>query len=170
VPVNPRLKGREIEYVLRHSGAACYIGQPDLYSEVVGLQKQLADLRRLYLIGDGSSVNGVRPFGELLDPLPRPVSLPAIAAHQAPAILYTTGTTAHPKGVTHSHETLAQTARVMRGLQVDEDQIVIVITLMAHVIGFGMLFLKKGSVKPIDTHCVNSFDRPLFRGNTRVTV
>jgi acyl-CoA synthetase (AMP-forming)/AMP-acid ligase II len=121
VPVNPRLKGREIECVLRHSGAAGYIGQPDLYSEVAGLRKQLADLRRLYLIGDASSVNGVRPFDELLGPLPRPVSLPAVAADQAAAILYTSGTTAHPKGVAHSHESLAQTARVMRGLRVDED-------------------------------------------------
>jgi long-chain acyl-CoA synthetase len=141
VPVNTRLKAREIEYVLRHSGAACYIGQPDLYSEVVGLQKQLSELRRLYLIGNGSSVDGVRPFEELLQPLPEPVSLPAFAAGQAAAILYTSGTTAHPKGVTHSHETLAQTARSMRGLQVDENQVVIVITLMAHIVAFGMLFL-----------------------------
>jgi len=141
VPVNSRLKGREIEYVLRHSGVACYIGQPDLYSEVAGLQKQLADLRRLYLTGDGSSVDGVRPFEELLHPPPTPVSLPTIAADQVAAILYTSGTTAHPKGVTHSHETLAQTARAMRGLQVDENQIVIVITSMAHTVGFGLLFL-----------------------------
>jgi long-chain acyl-CoA synthetase len=141
VPVNTRLKAQEIEYVLRHSGAACYIGQPDLYSEVMGLRKQLAELRRLYLIGDGSAADGVRPFEELLEPLPAPVSLPVIAAGQAAAILYTSGTTAHPKGVTHSHETLAQTARAMRGLQVDENQIVIVITSMAHTVGFAMLFL-----------------------------
>lgn len=141
VPVNTRLKAREIEYVLRHSGAACYIGQPDLYSEVTGLRKQVPDLRRLYLIGDGSSVDGERSFGELLQPLPMPVSLPPIAADQAAAILYTSGTTANPKGVTHSHETLAQIARAMRGLQVDENQVVIVITSMAHMVGFGMLFL-----------------------------
>jgi long-chain acyl-CoA synthetase len=141
VPVNTRLKAREIEYVLRHSGTVCYIGQPSFYSEVVGLRKQLEELRLTYLTGDGATENGVRPFEELLQPLPTPVSLPAIAADQAAAILYTSGTTAHPKGVTHSHETLAQIARAMRGLHVDENQTVIVITSMAHMVGFGMLFL-----------------------------
>jgi long-chain acyl-CoA synthetase len=33
VPINPQLKGPEIDYILRHSGSACYIGQPDLYME-----------------------------------------------------------------------------------------------------------------------------------------
>ena len=33
VPINPQLKGPEIDYILRHSGSACYIGQPDLYTE-----------------------------------------------------------------------------------------------------------------------------------------
>src|SRR5437764_4254780 len=34
VPINTRLKGPEIDYILRHSGSACYIGQPELYAEV----------------------------------------------------------------------------------------------------------------------------------------
>src|ERR1700761_3783878 len=34
VPINTRLKGPEIDYILRHSGSACYVGQPDLYTEV----------------------------------------------------------------------------------------------------------------------------------------
>src|SRR4051794_14057538 len=31
VPLNTRLKGREIDYILRHSGSAFYIGEPELY-------------------------------------------------------------------------------------------------------------------------------------------
>jgi fatty-acyl-CoA synthase len=33
VPINTRLKGPEIDYILRHSGSACYVGQPDLYAD-----------------------------------------------------------------------------------------------------------------------------------------
>ena len=105
VPVNPRLKAPEIDYILLHSGAVCYIGQPDLYSEVTGLRRQLTDVWLWYLIGDGPTGDAVRPFGELLQPASAPVSLPAISPDQTAAILYTSGTTAHPKGVTHSHVT-----------------------------------------------------------------
>src|SRR5215831_1466869 len=31
VPINTRLKHPEIDYILRHCGTACYIGQPDLF-------------------------------------------------------------------------------------------------------------------------------------------
>src|SRR5262249_33051998 len=35
VPLNTRLKGREIDYILRHSGSAFYIGDPQLYDEIL---------------------------------------------------------------------------------------------------------------------------------------
>src|SRR4051794_17667276 len=34
VPLNTRLKGTELEYILNHSGARLYLGQHDLFSEV----------------------------------------------------------------------------------------------------------------------------------------
>lgn len=141
VPVNTRLKGPEIEYILRHSQAACYISQPELHSEVVGFHKNLPDVRQSYLAGGGLPPDGVRPFAELLEETPGPVVLPATVAAQTAAILYTSGTTAHPKGVTHSHATLVHTAHAMRRMQLDEHQIVLIISSMAHMVGFGMLFL-----------------------------
>ena len=141
VPVNTRLKGLEIEYILRQSQAACYIGQPELYAEVSPFHKDLPYVRRCYLTGGGLPPNNLRPFAELLEAPPRPVVLPAIVAEQTAAILYTSGTTAHPKGVTHSHATLVHTARAMRRMQLDENQLVLVMSSMAHIVGFGMLFL-----------------------------
>ncbi len=141
VPINTRLKGPEIEYILRHSEAACYIGQPELYAEMAGLEAQLPALRRSYLTGDGPQAGGVRSFGELLAPGPITASLPAIAPDHTAAILYTSGTTAHPKGVTHSQESLAQIAPAMRCLHLDQDQIVLIVSSMAHMVGFGMLFV-----------------------------
>lgn len=141
VPINTRLKGREIDYILRHSAAVGYIGQPDLYREVAGLRNEWTDLRIWYLSGDGQPGEGVRRFEDLLHPSPSPVSLPTPLPEQTAVLIYTSGTTAHPKGVTHSHETLTQLARTMVGLGLDENQVTVVTSSMAHILGFAMVFL-----------------------------
>jgi long-chain acyl-CoA synthetase len=55
--------------------------------------------------------------------------------------MYTSGTTAHPKGVVHTHGTLLETARASHDMQLHEDQVVILMSSMAHLIGFGLCFL-----------------------------
>ena len=138
VPVNNRLKGREVDYILRQSGSALYIGQPDLYAEIVASCPVLGALQR-YLTG-GTAIRDIRSFSEL-SCTPGRCDLYSPPLDQSAAILYTSGTTAHPKGAVHSHRTLLESAETMRHMRLDEDQVVLVITSMAHLIGFGMLFL-----------------------------
>jgi long-chain acyl-CoA synthetase len=140
VPINTRLKGPEIDYILRHSGSACYVGEPDLYAETAISFTAIHVLELCYLTGDPQD-NRTRAFDDLLHPAACLSSLPEIAPEQVAAILYTSGTTARPKGVTHSHESLAQTARAMRHMRLDEDQVAVVMSSMAHMVGFGMVFL-----------------------------
>jgi long-chain acyl-CoA synthetase len=140
VPVNTRLKGPEIDYILRHSGSACYVGQPDLYDEAAKSCPALAAVELRYLL-DFPGGGAIRPFDHLLASAGGPTSLPEIAPNQIAAILYTSGTTARPKGVTHSHQSLIQIAHVMRCMQLDQAQVAVVISSMAHLVGFGMLFL-----------------------------
>jgi long-chain acyl-CoA synthetase len=142
VPINVRLKSLEIDYILRHSGAVCYVGQPDLFAEVKKIRMRLPGLDRYFLTGDSSAALRARSFGELLRPPQQHVGLlDEVPSDQTAAILYTSGTTARPKGVTHSHETLLRTAQGMRDAQLDETQVVVVMSSMAHAVGFGMLFL-----------------------------
>ena len=56
VPVNTRLKGPEIDYVLRHSGSACYVGQPDLHADAAAGCTAISALELRYLTG-GSPAN-----------------------------------------------------------------------------------------------------------------
>lgn len=140
VPINTRLKAPEIDYILRHSGSAFYIGQPELYGETVRSCSAMNSLELRYLTGDTPG-NQTSSFSELLGPVAGTVLLPEIARDQVAAILYTSGTTSRPKGVIHSHESLAQTALAMRHMYLDQDQVAVVMPSMTHLIGFGMMFL-----------------------------
>jgi len=141
VPINTRLKYPEIDYILRHCGAACYIGQPDLFAEAAKSQTRAPGLDRYFLTGSLPDFPQASPFDSLLGPFGGEISLPGVGSEEIAAILYTSGTTARPKGVAHSHGTLAHTAEMMRQALLDENQVVVITSSMAHMIGFGMLFL-----------------------------
>jgi long-chain acyl-CoA synthetase len=117
VPVNIRLKGPEIDYILRHSGSACYVGHLDLYEEAARSCPAFADVDLKYFTGS-AVLDRARAFEDLQRFPVVPVNLPELSPHQVAAILYTSGTTARPKGVTHTHETLTQTARAMGHISV----------------------------------------------------
>jgi long-chain acyl-CoA synthetase len=127
VPINPRLKGPEIDYVLRHSGSAGYIGQPELFAELERSCPAIENLTVRYLTDQllRASVPG-QP-------------LPDIHGDRVGVILYTSGTTAHPKGVIHTHTSLLATAECMRDMRLDETQVVLIMSSMAHLVGLAML-------------------------------
>src|SRR5947199_224340 len=96
VPINTRLKGPEIDYILRQSGSACYIGQPDLYDEAARSCPAMMVHELRYLTGDTRSQR-FASFEDLLCPTADSVSLPTIAADQIAVVFYTSGTTARPE-------------------------------------------------------------------------
>src|SRR5262249_18869378 len=73
--------------------------------------------------------------------LTQPASLPEVDPKQSAVILYTSGTTARPKGVTHTHRTLFETVRLLKPDPVGPDDTLLVMTQMMHVSGlsFGLL-------------------------------
>jgi long-chain acyl-CoA synthetase len=138
VPLNIRLKPAEIEYVLGHSEARLYIGEPGFYAYGPTTPHSLpAD--RFYLTTE-SPGQGFAPFADLLtsdDDTP----LPAGRASDPAAILYTSGTTARPKGVTHSHESLRQTALSVLTVGYREDDVFLTFCPLTHMSGLGILLL-----------------------------
>src|SRR5688572_2349037 len=122
VPVNNRLKAPEIAYVLGHSKAKLCFSQPELAPLCEEVRADCPDLRRIYT---------TLPSPEPIES--ESVALPEVTPDQVAAILYTSGTTARPKGVMHTHVSLIGATELMSSLGVDETHILLAATQTVHI-------------------------------------
>jgi acyl-CoA synthetase (AMP-forming)/AMP-acid ligase II len=111
VPLNVRLTGPELYYVLHHSGARLLVSHADLYPGLAPVRADLPEIGRCFVVGDPGQWPDLEPFDSLLRPQPQAAPWPEPRPDQPAAILYTSGTTARPKGVTHTQGSLAATVR-----------------------------------------------------------
>jgi long-chain acyl-CoA synthetase len=116
VAVNVRLKPAEIGYILDHSMARMCFSEP-----VLALQAAQA--------GAGCPIVTELPK---LNRTRVTLEMPLVDPDRPAIILYTSGTTAHPKGVTHTHRSLLHTARIMAHGLLDATDIVLPMTQLMH--------------------------------------
>jgi long-chain acyl-CoA synthetase len=102
VPVNVLMKAHEVAYVLEHSKAVMCFARPDLAQVAMEAGRSCASLRVIH-----TAVESLNK-GEL------ELQLPEVSLSDPALILYTSGTTALPKGVTHTHRTLLANVNVVR--------------------------------------------------------
>ncbi len=107
VPVNAKLHGREIAYILEHSGARLAFVSDDLETEVAAHAP--ATLERIIVIGSPE-------YSRLTQADPIPVE--PRGRDDLGWLFYTSGTTGRPKGAMLSHGNLAQ-ASFAYALEVD---------------------------------------------------
>ncbi len=105
VPLNTRMKGLELAYVLNHAGTRALLGQEDLFRALEPIRADLVTLETCFLTGTVYGTDNAHSFESLLGAASL-TSLPYIDAEQIAVIMYTSGTTARPKGVMHSHRSL----------------------------------------------------------------
>lgn len=130
VPVNNRLKVHEIAHILEHSKARLCFSQPELASACKEASAGCTNLQRIYT---------TLPALEAV--AAESASLPEIYPDQVAAILYTSGTTAHPKGVMHSHRSLSQISNLTCSLGLDESHTLLAVTQLMHIAALGCVLL-----------------------------
>jgi acyl-CoA synthetase (AMP-forming)/AMP-acid ligase II len=98
VPVNYRLRGPEIAYVLNDSGAKVVVAGPEHVDAVAAALPGVTGKRRLIAIGE-RVLPGWSSYRTLMDAAPdTPLSGRTVGDGLAASMIYTSGTTGHPKG------------------------------------------------------------------------
>ena len=111
-PLLPIFRESELRFTLRQSQARALIipgifrggDHRELVAAVRGALPALAEV----LVVRAEPLSGMRSFATLLDASPTPAALaPTVDPDSLALLMYTSGTTAEPKGVLHTHNSLA---------------------------------------------------------------
>jgi cyclohexanecarboxylate-CoA ligase len=113
-PLLPIFREAELRFTLQQSGASALVIPGVLrgcdHRELVGrLRPELPALREVFVARD-SAPRGMHAFAAVVDALPEATSdtpAPAVDPDAIALLMYTSGTTAQPKGVLHTHNSLA---------------------------------------------------------------
>lgn len=138
VPIVHFYGAKEVGYILRQSEARVLVtadrtGHLDHLEILDGLVPDLPALEHVLVVGEEAG-RGER-FADAVDGA-APVTEPAAADPAAPALIaYTSGTTADPKGVVHSHRSLGAEIRQLGAIQPGHGLPLLVGAPVGHAIG-----------------------------------
>jgi acyl-CoA synthetase (AMP-forming)/AMP-acid ligase II len=124
IPLNTFFEGPELEYALRHCDAAWLLGQQTLANHDYSATVMKLDLPHLHHVAwihdpswDALLDDAAQTSDEVLD-----ACWAEVSPYDDALILYTSGTTARPKGVVHMHRAAAlQSWRFARHLVLDSN-------------------------------------------------
>jgi len=159
VPVNFRLVGPEIRYIIEHCHARAMVVQGELVERVDGLRGELdiaAD--RWIRIGEGAQA-GWSDYEPLVSGGPDAEPDVAVAPTDTWALMYTSGTTGKPKGAIRNHEGMALMSLVTAldmGLTRDDTALLVMPMCHANSFNFACTLTYLGATVVVDDR--KSFD------------
>ncbi len=136
VPMNTGLRGEEMAYQLKDSGAILLIIEPEFHELLAEASSGIGGVKHIFLTG-GEPPAGTIAFSELLkDRGHAPVEV-AVNETDNAAIMYTSGTTGRPKGALLPHKGVIASAMNVSQLydrRAELDKMLIVVPLF-HITG-----------------------------------
>jgi fatty-acyl-CoA synthase len=147
--LNLRLFAEELLYVIEHAGDEAIFVDRSLLPLIVPLLGQLAAVRQIVVIDDGSEADlpddpRIVGYEELLAGVdPRRGDFVTVDENSAAGLCYTSGTTGRPKGIVYSHRSMVlQALTLMTGntLALCERDVVLPAVPMFHANGWGLPF------------------------------
>ena len=169
VPINFRLSGPEMAYILQDAEVAAVIAGPEFVSTLDGLRHELADglngnlalaFGRWISIGDASQTapQGWLAYEDVLELTPSRV-FPQVGPDDMCALMYTSGTTGRPKGVIRRHggsTLIAMATALEMGFSKDDTGLLVMPLCHANSLYFGTTFMHLGATCIVDDR--RSFD------------
>src|SRR5215204_2805239 len=108
VPINFRLVGPEIRYIVDDAGANAFIVQDDLLDQVEAVRLDLSLAQDSYLhVGGKKTPPGYQSYETLIARASASEPAAPVLPEDTWAFMYTSGTTGKPKGAIRSHESSA---------------------------------------------------------------
>jgi fatty-acyl-CoA synthase len=159
VPINFRLTGPEIAYIVAHSEARAMIVQDDLREQVDAIRGQLSlDARRLIHFG-AATPSGWQGYEALIGSAPATAPAVSVRPEDPFALMYTSGTTGKPKGAVRNHEgnaLIALATALEFGFSKSDTALLVMPMCHANSLYFGLTFMYAGAPVVVDDH--KSFD------------
>jgi len=153
VPINFRLVGPEIAYIVEHCDARAFIVQEELRAVVDGIRNGLSiDTGRCVLFG-APAPPGWQGYEALIAGASPAAPQTTVAPEDLFALMYTSGTTGHPKGAMRSHEgnaLLAFATALEFGLSAEDTGLLVMPLCHANSLYFGVTFAMLGATIVVD--------------------
>lgn len=136
VPINNRLKFKEIEYLINNSEASIFIVESQHCSEIYEHRDSLKTIK-YYISDEPAPETGIRQISELLDfdPIKDTEDI-VLDENKAAAIIYTSGTTGYAKGAVLTQRSLiSNTMALAKIMQFSEPDKMLTYLPLFHVFG-----------------------------------
>jgi acyl-CoA synthetase (AMP-forming)/AMP-acid ligase II len=104
VPINFRLVGKEVEYIVNNSDAKAFMVDSEFATMIDGIRPQLKNIPHDRYIVVGSACDGYREYESLIGGAATEEPDIPVDSKDTWILIYTSGTTGKPKGVVRSHE------------------------------------------------------------------
>ncbi len=159
VPLNFRLLGREIAYIVSHSEARAVIVQDDLLDRIEPIRAELPLAPGCAIHFGAPTPAGWRGYEDLIDAAPATATDLRVRPEDPFALMYTSGTTGRPKGAVRNHEgnaLIALATALEFGFSRDDTALLVMPMCHANSLYFGLTFMYLGATVVVDDH--KSFD------------